>query len=88
MRWLNRPIAADIRYLVLDGMYVSVKRDSARKEALLAAVGITESVANALPCFKRAMPAALGILSHFSLPWGRLGVATHFYLDLSRVPST
>ena len=43
MRWLNRPIAADIRYLVLDGMYVSVKRDSARKEALLAAVGITES---------------------------------------------
>lgn len=43
MRWLNRPIAADIRYLVLDGMYVSVKRDSARKEALLAAVGITET---------------------------------------------
>jgi len=43
MRWLNRPIEANIRYIVLDGMYVSVKRDSARKEALLAAVGITET---------------------------------------------
>jgi putative transposase len=43
MRWLNRPIAENIRYVVFDGMYVSVKRENARKEALLIAVGITES---------------------------------------------
>jgi putative transposase len=43
MRWMNRPISDDVRYIVFDGMYVSVKRQSARKEALLIAVGITES---------------------------------------------
>lgn len=41
VRWLNRPISADVRFVVLDGMWVSVKRDTARKEALLAAVGVT-----------------------------------------------
>ena len=43
MRWMNRPISADVRYIVFDGMYVSVKRQTARKEALLIAVGITEA---------------------------------------------
>ena len=42
MRWLNRPITKDFRYLMLDGLWVSVKRQTARKEVLLVAIGITE----------------------------------------------
>jgi putative transposase len=41
LTWLNRPISASIRYLVLDGLYVSVKRQTAKDEALLVAVGVT-----------------------------------------------
>jgi len=42
LRWLNRPVRPDIRYLVLDGLYVPVVRSSSQKEALLVALGITE----------------------------------------------
>lgn len=43
LRWLNRPLRKDIAYLVLDGIYVSILRESARTEPILVAVGITES---------------------------------------------
>ena len=42
LRWLNRPIPKNIRYLVLDALYVPVIRESARKEPILVALGITE----------------------------------------------
>jgi putative transposase len=40
LRWLNRPIDGDIRYLILDALYVPFVRDSSRKEALLVALGV------------------------------------------------
>lgn len=40
LTWLNRPIPSSVRYLVLDALWVSVKRQTARKEAVLVAVGI------------------------------------------------
>ena len=43
LRWLNRPIRKDIAYLVLDGIYVPVKRETSHKEPILVAVGITEA---------------------------------------------
>lgn len=42
MAWLNRPVRQDICYLVLDAKHVSIKRETAQKEPLLVAVGITE----------------------------------------------
>jgi len=42
LRWLNRPVRKDIRYLVLDGLYVPVVRESSQKEVLLVALGINE----------------------------------------------
>ena len=41
LRWLNRPVRKDLRYLVLDALYVPFVRDTSRKEALLVALGIT-----------------------------------------------
>ncbi len=41
LRWLNRPIGKEIRYLVFDGLYVPVIRQTSRKEAILVALGIT-----------------------------------------------
>ena len=40
LRWLNQPIEGDIRYLVLDALYVPFVRDTSRKEALLVALGV------------------------------------------------
>ena len=42
LRWLNRPISPGIRYLVLDALYVPVVRETAAKEAVLVALGITD----------------------------------------------
>ena len=42
LRWLNRPISKQIRYLVLDALYVPVVRERAAKEPILVALGITE----------------------------------------------
>jgi putative transposase len=39
--WLNRPIERKIKYLYLDGVNLSLKRDRASREALLCCVGIT-----------------------------------------------
>ena len=41
MRWLNRPVRDDIRYVVLDALYVPFVRSTSRKEALLVALGVT-----------------------------------------------
>ncbi len=41
LRWLNRPVRRDLRYLVLDALYVPFVRDTSRKEALLVALGVT-----------------------------------------------
>ena len=41
LRWLNRPISEHIRYLVLDALYVPVVRETAAKEAILVALGVT-----------------------------------------------
>jgi len=41
--WLNRPIEKKIKFLYLDGVNLSLKRDRASREALLSAVGITET---------------------------------------------
>jgi len=41
MRWLNRPVRQDIRYVVLDALYVPFVRSSSRREALLVALGVT-----------------------------------------------
>jgi len=43
MRWLNRPVRLDIRYVVLDALYVPFVRGSSRREALLVALGVTET---------------------------------------------
>lgn len=42
LRWLNRPISEHIRYLVLDALYVPVVRETAAKEAILVALGVTD----------------------------------------------
>lgn len=42
LRWLNRPISERIRYLVLDALYVPVVRETAAKEAILVALGVTD----------------------------------------------
>ena len=42
IKWINRPISNKFRYLMLDGLWISVKRQTARKEVLLVAIGITE----------------------------------------------
>ncbi len=42
IRWLNRPIAKEIAYLIIDGAYFKVRRKRVGKEAALCAVGITE----------------------------------------------
>jgi len=42
MRWLNRPVRQDVRYVVLDALYVPFVRGSSRREALLVALGVTE----------------------------------------------
>jgi len=41
--WLNRPIEKKIKFLYLDGVNLSLKRDRASREALLSAVGITDT---------------------------------------------
>ena len=41
LRWLNRPVSGDVRYLVLDALYVPVVREHAAKEPILVALGIT-----------------------------------------------
>jgi putative transposase len=43
LSWLSRPVPSDIRYLMLDGMFVSKKRVTARREPVLVAVGITDA---------------------------------------------
>ena len=40
--WLNRSIEKRIKYLYLDGVNLSLKRDRTSREALLCCVGITE----------------------------------------------
>ncbi len=40
LRWLNRPVRKDTRYLVLDALYVPFVRDTSRKEALLVALAV------------------------------------------------
>ncbi len=42
LAFLQRPIAGDVRYLMLDGMFVSKKRVTVRKEPVLAVIGITD----------------------------------------------
>ena len=42
LHWLNRPVRKDIAYLVLDGIYVPVVRETSKQEPILVAVGITE----------------------------------------------
>lgn len=41
MRWLNSPVRQDIRYVVLDALYVPFVRSNSRREALLVALGVT-----------------------------------------------
>ena len=41
--WLNRPVPADIRYLMLDGMFVSKKRVTTRCEPVLVIIGMTDA---------------------------------------------
>jgi putative transposase len=41
--WLNRPISKKIKYLYLDGVNLPLRRTRVSKEALLCAVGITET---------------------------------------------
>lgn len=41
LQWLNRPVRQDIVYLSLDAKYVSILRETANKEPILVAVGIT-----------------------------------------------
>ncbi len=41
LRWLNRPVSAAIRYLVLDAIYLPVVRQTSAKEPVLVALGIT-----------------------------------------------
>lgn len=43
LAWLERPIAGDIRFLMLDGMFVSKKRVTTRCEPVLTVVGITDA---------------------------------------------
>lgn len=43
LQWLNRPVRDDIKFLVLDGIFVPVKREVSKKEPILVAMGITES---------------------------------------------
>lgn len=43
LRWLNRPIRDDITYLVLDGLYVPIKREQSTKQPILVAMGVTET---------------------------------------------
>jgi putative transposase len=42
LAWLQRPVPAEIRYLMLDGMFVSKKRVTTRSEPVLTAIGITD----------------------------------------------
>ncbi len=41
--WLSRPVPTDIRYLMLDGMFVSKKRVTTRCEPVLVIIGITDT---------------------------------------------
>jgi transposase-like protein len=41
LRWLNRPVRQDIRYVMLDALYIPFVRKTSRKEALLVALGVT-----------------------------------------------
>ena len=41
LRWLNRPVRQDIRYIILDALYIPFVRKTSRKEALLVALGVT-----------------------------------------------
>ena len=41
--WLNRPINKKISYLFIDGIFLKIRRKIISKEAILCAVGITES---------------------------------------------
>jgi transposase-like protein len=43
INWLNRPIKEPISYLILDGVDLKIRRTKISNEALLCAVGITES---------------------------------------------
>jgi len=43
LRWLNRPIRKDLRYLVLDGIYIPVVRERSKREPILVAMGITHA---------------------------------------------
>ena len=43
LAWLQRPVPAGISYLMLDGMFVSKKRVTTRKEPVLVAIGITDA---------------------------------------------
>jgi putative transposase len=43
LSWLSRPVPSDIRYLMLDGMFVSKKRVTAGREPVLVAVSITDA---------------------------------------------
>lgn len=43
LRWLNRPIREDIAYLVLDGLYVPIKRERSTMQPILVAMGVTET---------------------------------------------
>ena len=65
LRWLNRPVPADIRYIVLDGLWVSVKRETARKEVILVAMGITSTG-------KREVLDVLPAPSESAAHWGTL----------------
>jgi putative transposase len=69
LRWLNRPIPPDIRYLVVDGLWVSVKRQTARKEVVLVAVGIT---ADGRREVLDAMPAPSESAAHWATLLARL----------------
>jgi len=41
LQWLNRPVRNDIRYVVMDALYVPFVRKTSRKEALLVVLGVT-----------------------------------------------
>lgn len=43
LAWLARPITGDIRYLMLDGIFISKKRVTTRCEPVLTAIGITDA---------------------------------------------
>ena len=67
LKWQNRPLRADIRYLVLGALYVPVIREGASKEPILVALGITENgekeILDVLPAVSESTDSWSALLS-------------------------